>query len=143
MLSKGFLENILALYVTCEMWISSDPIHILLRIHFLFFLRIHFTQICCCCCCLVISDSCDPVGCSPPGSSVQARIMEWVGISFFRGSSQHRDGTCISCTDRWILYPWAIREAVMQNTDVQKDAYIWILTKALLAKVKKLEIFNV
>ena len=34
---------------------------------------------------------CDPMGCSPPGSSVhgilQARILEWVAISFFRGSS--------------------------------------------------------
>ena len=34
---------------------------------------------------------CDPVDCSPPGSSVhgilQARILEWVAISFFRGPS--------------------------------------------------------
>ena len=34
---------------------------------------------------------CDPVDCSPPGSSVhgilQARILEWVAISFSRGSS--------------------------------------------------------
>ena len=33
---------------------------------------------------------CDPVNCSPPGSSVhgilQARILEWVAISFSRGS---------------------------------------------------------
>ena len=37
---------------------------------------------------------CDPVDCSPPGSSVhgilQARILEWVAISFSRGSSQTR-----------------------------------------------------
>ena len=35
---------------------------------------------------LVMSDSCNPVDCSPPGSSVhgifQARILEWVAISF-------------------------------------------------------------
>ena len=34
---------------------------------------------------------CDPTDCSPPGSSVhgilQARILEWVAISFSRGSS--------------------------------------------------------
>ena len=34
---------------------------------------------------------CDPIGCSPPGSSVheilQARILEWVAISFSWGSS--------------------------------------------------------
>ena len=45
---------------------------------------------------------CDPMDCSPPGSSVhgisQARILEWVAISFSRGSSQPRDQTRVSCT---------------------------------------------
>ena len=40
---------------------------------------------------------CNPVDCSPPGSSVegiaQARILEWVAISFSRGSYQLRDQT--------------------------------------------------
>ena len=40
---------------------------------------------------------CDPVDCSPLGSSVhgilQARILEWIAISFSRGSSQPRDRT--------------------------------------------------
>ena len=40
-------------------------------------------------------DSCDPMDCSLPGSSVhgilQARIVEWVAISFSRGSSQESD----------------------------------------------------
>ena len=40
---------------------------------------------------------CDPVDCSPSGSSVhgisQARILEWVAISFSRGSLQPRDRT--------------------------------------------------
>ena len=43
----------------------------------------------------VVSDSCDPVDRSPPGPSVhgvlQARMLEWVAISFSRGSSQPRD----------------------------------------------------
>ena len=43
---------------------------------------------------------CDPVDCSPPGSSVhricQARIPEWIAISSSRGSSWPRDRTCIS-----------------------------------------------
>ena len=38
---------------------------------------------------------CDPMECSPPGSSVhgilQARILEWVAIPFYRVSSQPRD----------------------------------------------------
>ena len=44
---------------------------------------------------------CDPRDCSRPGSSVhgtfQARILEWVAISFSRRSSQPRDQSCISC----------------------------------------------
>ena len=44
----------------------------------------------------------DPMDCSPPGSSVhgilQARILEWVAISFSRGSSWPRDRTCIPYT---------------------------------------------
>ena len=43
---------------------------------------------------------CDPMNCSPPGSSVnrilQARILEWVAIPFSRGSSWLRDRTHIS-----------------------------------------------
>ena len=38
---------------------------------------------------------CDPMDCSLPGFSVhgifQARVLEWVAISFSRGSSQPRD----------------------------------------------------
>ena len=44
---------------------------------------------------------CDPMDYSPPGSSVhgilQVRILEWVAISFSRGSSQPRDRTRVSC----------------------------------------------
>ena len=45
---------------------------------------------------------CDPMDCSPPGSSVhgifQARVLEWVAISSSRGSSRPRDWTHVSCT---------------------------------------------
>ena len=55
---------------------------------------------------MLVAQSCptlyDPMECSPPGSSVhdifQARILEWVIISFSRGSSQLRDQTQVSCT---------------------------------------------
>ena len=60
---------------------------------------------------------CDPMDCSPPGSSVhgifQARTPEWVAISFSRGSSWTRDQTSISyilCLGRQVLYHWATRE---------------------------------
>ena len=46
---------------------------------------------------------CDPVDCSLPDSSVhglvQARILEWVAISFSKGSSQPRDHNWVSCTE--------------------------------------------
>ena len=49
----------------------------------------------------VVSDSCDPMDCSPQGSSVygilQARILEWVAISFFRESSRSRNRTHVFC----------------------------------------------
>ena len=43
---------------------------------------------------------CDPMDCSPPGSSVhgifQARVLKWVAISFCRGSSWPRYRTQVS-----------------------------------------------
>ena len=43
---------------------------------------------------------CDPMDCSPPGSSVpgilQAGILEWIAISFSRGSYQPRDRSQVS-----------------------------------------------
>ena len=43
----------------------------------------------------------DPIDCNLLGSSVdgilQARIVEWVAISYSRGSSRPRDRTQISC----------------------------------------------
>ena len=59
-----------------------------------------------------------PHGCSPPGSSIlgisQARILEWVAVSFSRGSSWPRDQTLIG---RQVLYHWVTWEA--QKTAVQ------------------------
>ena len=58
---------------------------------------------------------CDPMNCTSPGSSVheisQARILEWVAISFSRGSSRPKDWTHVSCIGRQILYHWATWEA--------------------------------
>ena len=38
--------------------------------------------------------------------------MEWVAISFSKWSSWPRDGNCVFCIGRWILYPWVTREAL-------------------------------
>ena len=64
----------------------------------------HFSQI----------QFCDPMGCSPPGSSVhgilQAGILEWVAFPPSRGSSWPRDRTHISYISRigrHILYHWS------------------------------------
>ena len=44
---------------------------------------------------------CNPMDCSPSGSSIhgnlQAGILEWVAISFSRGSSPLRDQASVSC----------------------------------------------
>ena len=57
---------------------------------------------------------CNPMDCSLPGSSVhgilQARILEWVAISFSRGSSWPRDWTHVSCVSypgRWGFFTTA------------------------------------
>ena len=66
-----------------------------------FSLAVYFT------CCSVkllplCSALCDLMDCSPPGSSVreisQARTLEWVAMSFSRGSYQLRNQTCVSYT---------------------------------------------
>ena len=57
----------------------------------------------------------NPLDYSLPGSSVhgifQARVLEWVVISFSRGSSQPRDRTRVSRTADWHFTVWATREA--------------------------------
>ena len=57
----------------------------------------------------------DPMDCGLPGSSVQgilqARVLEWVAISFSRGSSWPRDQTQVSCTAGRFFTNWATRKA--------------------------------
>ena len=74
--------------------------------------------------------------CSLPGSSVhgisQARILEWVVISFYKGSSQPRDWTCISfvsCIGRQILYHWTIKEALKyKQVCISNDYFVHVRT---------------
>ena len=73
----------------------------------------------CVCVCAKLLQSCpivcNPMDCSPPGSSghgiLQARILKWAAKPFSRGSSRHRDQTqvsyitgsnlCLSCLLHW------------------------------------------
>ena len=58
---------------------------------------------------------CDPKDYNLPGSSVhgilQARILEWVAITFSRGSSQPRHRTQVSHIAGRFFTIWATREA--------------------------------
>ena len=60
---------------------------------------------------------CDPKDWSPPGFPVrgiiQAKILEWVAISFSRGSSRPRDQTLLSCIAGRLFTDWATREALI------------------------------
>ena len=75
-----------------------------------------------------MSDSLRPVDYSPPSSSIhgilQARILEWVAISFSRGSSQPRDRTQVSHLAGRHFNLCATREALKyKNTVSQKTSY--------------------
>ena len=82
------------------------------------------------CCCLIAKSLqlfCDPMDCRPQESSdngiSQARILEWIAISFSRGSSWPRDQALVSCTGRQVLYHWATREAQISRMSRNK---IWL-----------------
>ena len=81
----------------------------------------------------VMSDSCDPMDRSSPGFSVhgifQARILEWVAISFSRRSSWPRDWTQVSRVASRCFTIWATREAHkgswLSNLSVLALALVW------------------
>ena len=58
---------------------------------------------------------CNPMDCSPPGASIhgifQARVLEWIAISFSRMSSRPRDQTWVSHIAGRRFTIWATREA--------------------------------
>ena len=82
---------------------------------------------------------CDPMDCSPLGSSVhgifQAWILAWVAISSSRGSFWPRDQTCISCistlqADSLLLSPqgspysmYWVKKKIFFSKQVKCDSY--------------------
>ena len=71
---------------------------------------------------------CGPMDCSLLGSSVhgifQARILEWVAISFSRGSSHFREWTRVSHIAGRFFTIWATREARMSHIIGQWASYL-------------------
>ena len=59
---------------------------------------------------------CDPMDCSPPGSTVhgisQARVLDWAVVSFSRGSSWPRDQARVSRNVDRRFTIWASREVL-------------------------------
>ena len=90
---------------------------------------------CLCTCAQPCPNLCDPVYCSPPGSSVhgifQVRVVEWVSISFSRGSSQPRDRTQVYCIGMWILNHWATWEALLHCWKCNLAQPLWSFLKKL------------
>ena len=84
---------------------------------------------------------CDPMDCSTPDSVGLSRQedLEWVSVSFFRGSSRLRDRTCVSCIGRRILYhrcPPIFRHAVKTGSEqiqggAQERLHLWVVLMAL------------
>ena len=88
---------------------------------------------------------CDPVGCSPPESTVhgilQARILEWVAISFSRGSSWPRDWTPVSCIAGRFFTIWATRE-VLQSTSYISGFFLRSIHVVRLGRFHCWVVFN-
>ena len=89
-------------------WLSPFPVHVELPQHFWSAMLFLVAQPC-----LTL---CNPMDCSPLGSSVhgmfQARILEWVAISFSRGTSPTWGLNLNLLPFRKILHCWATKEAL-------------------------------
>ena len=70
---------------------------------------------------------CEPMDCNPPGSSVhaisQARILEWVVISFSRGSSWPRHQIQVSCIAGGFFTSWATGKAPVWRGGQRWEAF--------------------
>ena len=92
------------------------------------FLKVLVTQSC--------PTLCDPMDCSPPGSSVhgilQARILEWVAMAFSRGSSRSRESNPSLPYYRQILYCLSyLGSPSLISTPVQMNMQPWFYFSSL------------
>ena len=85
----------------------------------------------------------DPMDCSLSGSSVhgilQVRILEWVAISFSRGSSQYRDWTWVSCIAGRFFIDLCIYIYIYRYMHIYIKLCIWtkLWTSPIAQSVKK------
>ena len=80
---------------------------------------------------------CNLMDCSLPGSSVhgifQAIVLEWIAISFSRGSSRPRDGTWVSHILDRCFTVWATRELPQSYMISNIDLFqIWRIAVGML-----------
>ena len=101
-----------------------------LRPHPFLVMVTQFTCVCVCVCVWACSLSCvqhfcDPMDDSSPVSSVhgisQAKILEWVAISYSRESSQPRNQTHISCLAGRFYYHWATKNGDTLYSQFKKN----------------------
>ena len=85
---------------------------------------------------------CEPADYSPPSSSVhgilEARILEWVAVSFSRGSFQPRDRTYISGIASTLFTIWATRE----DLDILNFVQLFANEIIYQGRKKRAEIFS-
>ena len=88
---------------------------------------------------------CDPMECSLPVSSVhgifQARVLEWVAISFSQGSSRPRDQAHVSHIAGGHFTIWATRDAIIRLKYLCIYASLYSYTMKVYMKVKGNELW--
>ena len=122
------------LFVSCYMYLFLDIFVICLQgvnVCFLCFVKeqenLNYPSSCVCVCvcvCILVAQSCptvcDSMDCSPPGSPVhgilQARILEWVAISFCKWSSWPRDITKVSLIAGRFFTIWATGKVLLSQS---------------------------
>ena len=101
----------LLLFLPTLIWWTRDMLCLSTSLHLIWFLLwwVWVSEVAQLCLTL-----CDPMDCSPPGSSIhgilQERILEWVAISFSRGSSWPRDRTQVPHIACRLFTFWPIGE---------------------------------
>ena len=80
--------------------VTASPVPEQRPFYFLISVLLLTMCVCRCMCVQACLTLCDPMDCSPPGSSVHgilpARILEWIAMPSSRESSPPRDQTCVS-----------------------------------------------